>query len=66
MLVEGVYRDKMDRAAFHKKFITFGLALYLLVMLTQFLLGRDNYIDMLNEWYVKIILHAIILINSYF
>lgn len=66
MLVEGVYRDKMDRAAFHKKFITFGLALYLLVMLTQFLLGRENYISMIDRWYVKVILHAIILINSYF
>ena len=66
MLVEGVYRDKMDRAAFHKKFITFGLALYLLVMLTQFLLGRENYISMIDRWYVKLILHAIILINSYF
>ena len=29
MLVEGVYRDKMDRSAFHKKFLTFGFALYL-------------------------------------
>ncbi len=66
MLVEGVYRDKMDRAAFHKKFITFGLALYLLVMLTQFLLGRDNYIKMIDEWYVKLILHAIIILNSFF
>ncbi len=66
MLVEGVYRDKMDRAAFHKKFITFGLALYLLVMLTQFLLGTENYISMLNRWYVKVILHAIIVVNSYF
>ncbi len=66
MLVEGVYRDKMDRAAFHKKFITFGLALYLLVMLTQFLLGRENYIKMLDRWYVTVILHAIIIINSYF
>ena len=66
MLVEGVYRDKMDRATFHKKFITFGIALYLLVMLTQFLLGRNNYIDMLNTWYVELILHLIIIINSFF
>ena len=66
MLVEGVYRDKMDRAAFHKKFVTFGVALYLLVMLTQFLLGTENYISMLNRWYVKLVLHAIIIINSYF
>jgi len=66
MLVEGVYRDKMDRAAFHKKFITFGIALYLLVMLTQFLLGTENYISMLDRWYVKVILHAIIIVNSFF
>lgn len=66
MLVEGVYRDKMDRESFHKKFLTFGLALYLLVMLTQFLLGRENYIKMLDEWYINILLHGIILINTYF
>lgn len=66
MLVEGVYRDKMDRTSFHKKFLTFGFALYFLVMLTQFLLGADNYIKMLDEWYVQLLLHAIILINTYF
>ena len=66
LLVEGVYRDKMDRAAFYKKFVTFGLALYLLVMLTQFLLGTGNYIKMLNRWYILVLLHAIILINTYF
>ena len=66
MLVEGVYRDKMDRSAFHKKFLTFGFALYFLVMLTQFLLGTENYIKMLDEWYVQILLHAIIIINTYF
>lgn len=65
-LVEGVYRDKMDRAAFHSKFITFGCALYLLVMLVQFLLGTENYIIMLNEWYVQALLHAVIIVNSYF
>ena len=27
-LVEGVYRDKMDRKTFYTKFLTFGLALY--------------------------------------
>ncbi len=66
MLVEGVYRDKMDRANFHKRFLTFGFALYFLVMLTQFLLGSDNYIKMLEEWYVQILLHIIIIINTYF
>jgi len=66
MLVEGVYRDKMDRKQFYTKFLTFGLALYLLVMLIQFLLGVPNYLEMLKEWYVSFILHAIIILNSYF
>ena len=66
MLVEGVYRDKMDRAVFYKKFCTFGFALYLLVMLTQFLLGQENYIAMLEDWYVIVLLHSIIIINTYF
>lgn len=66
MLVEGVYRDKMDRQAYHKKFLTFGFALYFLVMLTQFLLGSKNYIAMLDRWYVQVLLHLIIIINSYF
>lgn len=65
-LVEGVYRDKMDRKNFYTKFLTFGLALYLLVMLIQFLLGANNYLNMLNEWYVLIILHLIIILNSFF
>ncbi len=66
MLVEGVYRDKMDRKNFHKRFVTFGLALYLLVMAMILLLGKDSYIELLKLWYVQILLHAIILINSYF
>ena len=66
MLVEGVYRDKMDRSSYHKKFLTFGFALYFLVMLTQFLLGSKNYIAMLDKVYVQILLHLVIIINSYF
>ncbi|MBR5662969.1 MAG: hypothetical protein IKX00_04955 [Bacilli bacterium] len=65
-LVEGVYRDQMDRRNFHKRFITFGLVLFLLVMIMQFLLGTDNYIALLDIWYVKLILHAIIVINTAF
>ena len=65
-LVEGVYRDKMDRKAFYSKFLTFGFALYLLVMLIQFLLGTNNYIEMLNQWYVTAILHLIIILNTFF
>jgi hypothetical protein len=65
-LVEGVYRDQMDRKNFHGRFVTFGLVLFSLVIVVQFLLGKDNYIDMLNIWYVKIVLHLIIIINVYF
>lgn len=67
MLVEGVYRDRMDRAQFHKKFLTFGFVLYLMVMLVQLLLGVDKYIDLLSSnLLVKFLLHAIIIINTYF
>ena len=65
-LVEGVYRDQVDRKNFHKRFITFGLALFLLVMAMQFLLGTDSYIELLEQWYIQLILHIIIVINCYF
>ena len=67
MLVEAVYRDRIDRASFHKKFIKFGVILYLMVMLVQFLLSPESYIELLdNNMVVKILLHLIIIINSYF
>ncbi len=66
MLVEGVYRDRIDRAGFHKKFLQFGVILYLMVMLVQFLLGVDNYIAGLDDILMQILLHGIIVINSYF
>ncbi len=65
-LVEGVYRDQMDRKNFHKKFLTFGLVLFTLVIVVQFMLGKDNFIELLEMWYVQLILHAIIIINVYF
>ncbi len=65
-LVEGVYRDQIDRTEFHKRFLTFGMALFLLIMVMQFLLGRDSYIELLEMWYVQLILHAIIIINAFF
>ncbi len=65
-LVEGVYRDRMDRATFHTKFITFGMVLFLLVLVMQLLFGRAEYLKMLEKVYVKIILHAIIIVNCYF
>lgn len=66
MLVEGVYRDRIDRASFHKKFLQFGIVLYLMVMLVQFLLGTETYLEMLNIWYVQLLLHAIVIINTVF
>ena len=66
MLVESTYRDRMERATFHKSFLRYGVMLYLMVMLVQYMLGRDSYIRLLEEWYVIVILHLIIIVNSYF
>jgi len=66
MLVEAVYRDRLDRASFHKKFIQFGIMLYLMIMLVQFLIGVETYISMLDSIYVQLLLHAIIIVNTYF
>lgn len=66
MLVENVYRDRMDRASFHKKFIQFGIILYLMVMLVQFLLGIESYIKMLDSILTQLLLHGIVVINTYF
>lgn len=66
MLVENVYRDRMDRAQFHKKFLMFGVVLYLLVMMVQFMLGVDSYIKLLDNTIVQVLLHLIIIVNSFF
>ena len=66
MLVESVYRDRIDRAGFHKKFLQFGVILYLMVMLVQFMLGQETYNEMLELWYVQLLLHGIIWLNTYF
>lgn len=66
MLVENVYSDRMDRAQFHKKFLQFGIVLYLMVMLVQFLLGVDTYIKMLDNSIVQVLLHTIIVVNTFF
>ena len=65
-LVEGVYRDRIDRATFHKSFLQYGIMLYLLVMLIQYLLGNDAYLKLLDQVVVRLLLHSIIIINSYF
>ena len=66
MLVESVYRDRIERSTFHKSFLKYGVMLYLMVMLVQYMLGRESYIQLLDEWYVQILLHAVIIVNSYF
>lgn len=66
MLVENVYRDRIERATFHKSFIQFGLMLYLMVMLVQYLLGRETYLILLDRWYIQVLLHGVLIINSYF
>ena len=66
-LVEGVYRDRIERQAFHKSFVSFGVLLYLMIMLVQFLIQRDVYIELVNtNLIMNIALHIIVLTNSYF
>ena len=66
MLVEGVYRDRMDRQTFHKKFLTYGVTLYGLIALVQLLISVETYISMLDRWYMALLVHIIVLINSFF
>jgi len=66
MLVESVYRDRIERASFHKSFLQFGIMLYLLVMLVQYLLGRETYLVLLERWYVQFLMHAVLIVNTYF
>ena len=65
MLVEAVYRDRIDRANFHKKFIRFGIMLYGMIALIQLLLG-DTYSQLLSMWYLKLLIHLLVVMNSYF
>ena len=66
MLVENVYRDRIDRANFHKKFLQYGLMLYLMAMLIQYLLGKETYLALLKNPIPVIILHFILIFNTYF
>ena len=65
-LVEGVYRDRMDRTNFHRQFLVFGFALYGLAILIQLLVQIDTYISLLDNIFVCIALHLLVLINTYF
>ena len=66
MLVESVYRDRIERASFHKSFLQFGIMLYLMVMLVQYLLGRETYLILLDRWYIKLLLHGVLIVNTIF
>ena len=66
ILVEGVYRDRTDRKQFHQQFLMFGLTLYSLIMLIQLILGVESYIEMLDNLWMTILVHLVVLINSYF
>lgn len=65
MLVEAVYRDRIDREQFYKKFITFGFVLYLMIGLVQIMLG-ETYQELLKLWYAQVLLHALVILNTYF
>lgn len=65
-LVEGVYRDQMDRKNFHGRFIKFGVALFFLILALQYMLQVETYLELIEMWYVQILLHLIILLNAWF
>ena len=66
ILVEGVYRDRSDRKQFHGQFLMFGVSLYSLIMLIQLILGVESYIEMLDDTFMRILVHLVVIINSYF
>ncbi len=66
VLVEGVYRDRIDRANFHRQFIQYGILLYFLIGAVQMLLGNERYLELLASPIVVVCLHFIVLFNSYF
>lgn len=66
VLVEGVYRDRTDRANFHRQFITFGVALYGMIALVQLLIGQETYIAMVDNIIIRILIHLVAIVNSWF
>lgn len=66
MLIESVYRDRIERATFHKNFLQFGIMLYLMVMLVQYLLGGDTYRELLKGFIVPFLLHLVLIVNTIF
>lgn len=66
MLIESVYRDRIERNTFHKQFLQFGVMLYFMVMLVQYLVGKETYVILLDKLVVRLLLHLVIIINTYF
>lgn len=66
VLVEGVYRDRLDRKTFHGQFVLFGVSLYGVVILIQFLVSVESYIQMLDNILMQLLLHGLVFINSMF
>ncbi len=66
MLVENVYRDRSDRKAFHSSFLRYGIMLYFLVAILQFLLTKETYIQMLQKPLIFIMLNAVVIFNTLF
>ena len=44
----------------------FGVSLYSLIMLIQLILGVESYIEMLDDTFMRILVHLVVIINSYF
>lgn len=65
-LVEGVYRDRINRANFHRQFITFGVALYGMIAIIQLLIGQETYVAMVDSILIRIFIHLIVIVNSWF
>lgn len=66
VLVEGVYRDRSDRATFHKQFLTFGISLYGMIALVQLLIGQETYISMVDNLLIRLFIHIVVIVNSWF
>ena len=48
------------------RFIKFGLALFFLILALQYMLQVETYLELLEMWYVQILLHLIIVLNASF
>lgn len=63
-LVEGVYKDRMDRKTFFTKFLMFGMMLYGLSIMIQFLIEKPVYRKMASSLFPMLIMHAILILNT--